>query len=514
MANSMECGKVFFVGAGPGDPGLITVKGLRCLQQADVIVYDRLINPRLLENAKSGAELFCVGKEAGKHLLPQDEINNLLFEKAREGKTVVRLKGGDPFVFGRGGEETLFLMSRGITFEIVPGVTAGTAVPAYAGIPVSHRGIASSIAFITGHEDPMKEDAQIDWGTIPKAADTLVFFMSVKNIGEVVAKLIDEGRSADTPAAVIEWGTLPRQRTIKGALSEIGDLVERTGVRPPAILVVGNVVRLRDSLNWYENKPLFGKRVLVTRPREQASELSELIESLGGEAVLFPVIRTVEIENFTALDAGIEDIGSFDWVLFTSANGVRFFLKRISERGLDARIFGKAKLCAIGPATAKELQRHMLRADLIPTSYVADDVLRCLNEAGEIAGKRFLLPRAQEARRMLPEKLRQLGGEVRELAAYRTLLDETHSDEEIAELMRLGVDVATFTSPSCVRCLHVILGEKRFRELLGRSAIACIGPVTEETLRQFGLEPRLVASQYTTKGLVEAIVQYARVSFN
>jgi uroporphyrinogen III methyltransferase / synthase len=504
-------GKVFLVGAGPGDPGLITVAGLERIRAADVIVYDRLVSARLLEHARPDAELIYVGKapSAGQGPSPdgpgydQESINRVLIEQAREGRTVVRLKGGDPFVFGRGGEEAEALRATGIPFEVVPGVTSAVAVPSYAGIPVTHRGVASSFAVITGHESPEKDETAIDWAHLATATDTLVLLMGVKNLRDIVARLTDHGRSPQTPVAVIQWGTTPEQRTVAGTLADIVSRVEQADLRPPAITVVGEVVRLRETIAWFENRPLFGKRVLITRTRRQASNLARLLADEGAIPVELPSIEIERIEDREAVDAAIETLrtGGYAWAAFTSANAVELFFEHLAERGLDARAFSGARIAAIGPVTAGSLLVRGLRADAVPDEYVAEAVVEALR--GQIApGDRVLLPRAESARAELVRGLEAMGATVDEIPIYRSAVPSEASPEALAELRAGRIDVVTFTSSSTVRNLVAMLGEA---SVLQHPLIACIGPITAKTARDLGLRVDVQASEYTVEGLVAAL---------
>ncbi|MEE8419194.1 MAG: uroporphyrinogen-III C-methyltransferase, partial [Dehalococcoidales bacterium] len=368
----MKTGKVYLVGAGPGDPDLISVKGVNCLKRADTVIYDRLLDERLLEMAPPGAERIYVGKAAGEHTLPQDKINRLLVDKGKEGKTVVRLKGGDPFVLGRGGEEGEALKQNGIPFEIVPGITSAVAVPAYAGIPVTHRGMSSSFAVITGHEEPGKETSSINWENLATGVDTLVFLMGLKNLPEIAARLTEFGRPADTPVAVIKDGTRPGQVTVTGRLDNITDIVREARLTSPAIIVVGEVVGLREKLGWFDNRPLSGKRVLVTRARRQASALSKLLAEKGARPVELPAIDILPLQNTSELDGAILDLSNYDWIIFTSVNGVSAFWERLRELKLDSRALSGLKTGAIGPATAEALEAVGIIADFIPQTYTGE----------------------------------------------------------------------------------------------------------------------------------------------
>jgi uroporphyrinogen III methyltransferase/synthase len=506
----MTAGRVYLVGAGPGDPGLITIAGLERIRSADVIVYDRLASARLLDHARADAELIYVGKVPGAeggH--DQDAINATLVEKAREGRTVVRLKGGDPFVFGRGGEEAEALRDAGISYEIVPGVTSAVAVPAYAGIPVTHRGVAASFAVITGHEEPGKPETAIDWTHLATAVDTLVFLMGVKNLPDIVAQLTSHGRSAETPVAVIQWGTTPEQRTVTGTLADIVVRVADAGLTPPAITVVGEVVRLRETIAWFENRPLFGLRVLITRTRRQASNLARLLADEGAIAVELPSIEIEPIADRESVDAAIERLraGGYAWAGFTSANAVELFFEQLAERGLDARAFAAARIFAIGPATAAALQSRALAADIVPAEYVAEAVVEAMTSHVR-AGDRVLLPRAESARAALVRGLEALGASVDEVPIYRATVPSEASPEVLADLRAGRIDVATFTASSTVRNLVAMLGDAGDLTGPNRPLIACIGPVTAETARELGLTVDVMASEYTVEGLVAALRDY------
>ncbi len=503
----MTLGKVWLVGAGPGDPGLITVAGLERLRQADVIVYDRLVSPRLLEHAREGAELIFMGKVAGEGIHDQSKINELLIERAREGKRVVRLKGGDPFVFGRGGEEAEALRAAAVPFEVVPGLTSATAVPAYAGIPVTHRGLASSFAVVTGHEDPGKGEPAIDWERLATAVDTLVLHMGTKTLPEVVDKLIAGGRPAETPVAVIRWGTTPEQRTVTGTLADIVQRVREAKLEPPAITVVGEVVRLRENLAWFEERPLFGKRVLITRTRRQASTLARLLAEEGAVPIELPAIEIEPAADPAAVEAALDGlhVGVYSWIVFTSANAVELFFGLVGERGLDARAFAGAKAAAIGPATAEALAGRGIVADAVPEEYIAEGVVEALRPHLR-PGDRVLLPRAEGARPELVEGLRALGGEVDEVILYRAAVPREAPAEALSLLRDGGVDVVTFTSSSTVRNLSALLDGDV--ECLRRPLVACIGPITAETARELGLRLDVVASEHTVPGLVAALREY------
>ncbi|MDI3280873.1 MAG: uroporphyrinogen-III C-methyltransferase [Bacillota bacterium] len=507
-------GKVFLVGAGPGDPGLLTLRGRQCLERADVVVYDRLANERLLSYARSDAELIYVGKAANRHALPQEEINLLLVQKASEDKVVVRLKGGDPYIFGRGGEEAEVLRRHGIPFEEVPGVTSAVAAPAYAGIPLTHRGYASSLAIVTGHEDPTKGESSLRWEKLATATDTLVFLMGMENLEQIAEKLLAYGRPASAPVALVRWGTTADQEVLVGELGTIARRAAEQNFTSPAIIVVGEVVRLRSLLNWFEEKPLFGRRILVTRSRAQASALSDLLAELGAEPVEFPAIEIAPPESYAPLDEAIERLSSYHWVIFTSSNGVDAFLQRLLEKGRDARALGGRKLAAIGPGTAAALRRWGLQADYAPAEEFRAEGILAGFPAAEVAGRRFLLPRAAEARDVLPRRLAEQGARVDEVTAYRTVPARSgHQREAVRQLLEEGkIAAVTFTSSSTVRNFLQLLGEGggggEWRRLLAGVVVACIGPITAETARQAGLTVHVEAEEYTIPGLVRALVRY------
>lgn len=506
----MPKGKVYLVGAGPGDPKLITVRGLEAIRKADVVVYDRLANPSLLKHLKPGAEKVYVGKLPDRHTLKQEVISQLLVDYALEGKIVARLKGGDPSVFGRVGEEAELLADNGIEFDIVPGITSAIAVPAYAGIPVTHRDFTSSLAVVTGHECPKKE-SNIDWGKLSTATGTLIFLMGVSNIASIRDVLIANGKPADTPVAVIRWGTRPEQRTLVGTLETIVERVEESKFKSPAVIIVGRVVTLRDKLSWFERKPLFGRRVLITRSRQQASELAEQIDALGGETYEYPVIRfqpPTRPEAVQALDEALGRLSVYDWVILTSPNGVEFFFHHLKERKLDIRALHGARIAAVGPGTADALLDRGLIADVLPGKYQAEDLLEVLERQVQ-PGQRVLIPRADIARDVLPAGLRKLGVEVTEIDAYETVPTDEDADELIRMLQEGELQAATFTSSSTVTGFMSILRRSGVEEpasLLTDVQIVCIGPVTAETAEREGLRNVLVAKEATIPSLVEALI--------
>ncbi|HEX2188347.1 MAG TPA: uroporphyrinogen-III C-methyltransferase [Longimicrobiaceae bacterium] len=497
---TQSVGKVFLVGAGPGDPGLLTIRAAELLARADVVVYDALVGPQVLDRCPADAERVYVGKRGGEHSRTQEEINALLVELGRRHDSVVRLKGGDPFVFGRGGEEALALVEAGIPFEVVPGVTAGVAAAAYAGIPVTHRGITSSVAFVTGHEDPVKEDSDLDWEHLGRGVGTVVFYMGVGKMAANFERLVAAGRSPDTPAAAVEWGTYPRQRVVEGSLRTLPARVGEAGIGAPAIVVVGEVVGLRRHLGWFESRPLFGKRVVVTRARAQASDFAGALEGLGAEVVQFPTIRIVDPPDPEPLRRAASEADRFDWIVFTSVNGVARFWAALREAGRDTRSLAGVSLCAIGPATAAAIEMEGAHPDLVPERYVAESVVEGLERETELRGARVLLARAEEARPVLPDSLRERGAEVVEVAAYRTVPDGAEAEGLRARLRAGEIDLVTFTAGSTVRNYVDVLGPE-----VGRAEVASIGPITSATARELGLPVHVEAVEYTIPGLVRAI---------
>jgi len=496
--------KVFLVGAGPGDPGLITVKGQKLLREADVILYDYLAAPGLLQFAGSEAELVYVGKQAGQHTLPQQEISQILIDKAKQGKVVVRLKGGDPFVFGRGGEEALACSQNGVEFEVVPGVTAAVAAGAYAGIPVTHRDYASEFALITGHENAERiDESYIDWPALGKWQGTLAFYMGVKNLPLICMKLQEHGMKAETPAAVIHRGTTARQRTVVGTIANIAELAASQQFTPPAIIVIGEVVSLREQLNWFEQRPLFGKRIVVTRSRAQASELVDRLFQLGADVLEFPTICIKPPLDIQPLREAIKQISHYDWIIFTSVNGVESFFQELNSQGHDARRLSSAKVIAIGPATADRLRTFGIIADLVPPQFVSESIVASLSEVDDIKGKRILLPRADIARADLAEALAKRGAAVDNIAVYQTVIEEGPKDEIIRALEQDNIDWITFTSSSTVRNFFSRVDVKT---LSGKKLrLASIGPITSSTIRQAGPNVDAEAEVFTITGLVDAI---------
>jgi uroporphyrinogen III methyltransferase/synthase len=500
-------GKVFLVGAGPGDPGLITVKGLECIQQADVIIYDFLASEVLLKHASEHSEIIYVGKKGSDHTFSQDTINALIVEKAENGSTVIRLKGGDPFIFGRGGEEAEVLIRAGIPFEIVPGVTSAIAAPAYAGIPLTHRKFASSVAFVTGHEDPTKNKSNIDWASLAKGIGTIVFLMGVKNLTQITERLMSHGMRPDTPAALVRWGTTAKQVTITATLDTIVALKNAANLKPPAVLIVGHVVGLREKIKWFEDRPLMGRSIVVTRSREQAGELVKRLSGLGAECLECPTIKVVPTDDMKPLDKALDNLTSYDWLMFTSVNGVDFFFNRLFEKGKDVRDLNHIRTAVIGPATAKKLLDYGFNSDIVPESYRAESVVKAFAKE-DIAGKKILLPRAKQARPVLPVELVKMGAVVDDVEVYVTKAVKDKAGVILKRLEEHTIDMITFTSSSTVKNFRALLPSEGLDHLMQGITIASIGPVTSETARNLGFDVHIVAEEYTIQKLCDAIVEY------
>ena len=493
----MKTGMVYLAGAGPGDPGLITLSAVEALEAADCVIYDFLANPAVLDGL--ACEKIYVGKQGSDHTLPQEEINALMIKKAKEGKTVVRLKGGDPFIFGRGGEEAEELARAGVPFRVIPGVSSFYAAPAYAGIPMTHRDFASAFEVITGHrraDAPDEEEMHVPPYDPQK---TYAFLMGMKNLGDIAQKLITEKNfPADTPAAVITWGTTPRQRTATGALGDIARRAKESGLAPPAIILVGRVVTLRSALRWFDALPLFGKKIVVTRTREQASKLSKKLAALGAEVIELPTIEIRPRADQGDLIRAIGEIGTFDWIIFTSQNAVKVFFRELARAGKDGRALHGNKIAAIGPATAGELGKYFLVPDLVPPEFVAEAMIAELAKFG-VTGRRVLIPCAAEARDALRDGLAELGAEVRRVPVYDTVVPERLDDG--AREAAGGADIVTFTSSSTARNFFAL-------GIQTGALFASIGPVTSATVRESGKEVGIEAREYTIDGLVEAISEH------
>jgi uroporphyrinogen III methyltransferase/synthase len=496
-------GKCFLVGAGPGDLGLLTLRAKECIERAEVIVYDYLCNPEMLRWAPETAELIFAGKKAGAHTMTQDEINALLVEKTREGKNVVRLKGGDPFLFGRGGEEAQALAAAGLSFVIVPGVSSAIAGPAYAGIPVTHRGKNSHVTFFTGHEDPEKSESAIDFSALAKLGGTQVMLMGVERIGAITREMMANGMRKDLPVALIRWGTTGRQETLVGTLENIAERVRAAEFTAPAIAVFGDVVTLREELNWFEGRPLSGKRIVVTRTRVQAGVLTEQLRGLGADVIELPTIRIEPPTDLRAFAELVQDSHAYDWIVFTSVNGVNAFFDLFYKLYDDAREIGAARIAAIGPATAQRIKDFHMHVDLQPEEFVAESLAREFKKHGGVENLRILIARAEKARDLLPKELSALGAIVDEGFAYRTVPETRDDIGARRRLLEEGADLITFTSSSTVENF-LALG----LPWPARMEVASIGPITSKTARDHGLAVAVEARRHDIPGLVEAIRKF------
>jgi uroporphyrinogen III methyltransferase / synthase len=500
-------GKVFLVGAGPGDTGLITVRGKQLIDSADAVVYDALANSALLPpgaRETGRPELYYVGKRAGAAIgsVTQEEINDLLIKLAREGKRIVRLKGGDPFVFGRGSEEAQALNDASVSFEVVPGVTAGIAAPAYAGIPVTHRGLATSVTFVTGHEDPAKPSTQTNWSALAKTGGTIVLYMGVKSLASISDALIENGMAGEIPAAAIQWGTHPRQRTVVATLETIAAKAEEQNITAPVITVIGWSVVLRDELNWFEQRPLFGKRVVVTRATQQAPALSDQLRELGADVIEMPATQIARLD-LAPLRAAIDGIGDYQWMIFTSQNAVAIFWEQLLGRGRDARALAGLRIAAVGPATAGALLERGIAVDVVPQRFVAESLLEMLRARSDVAGSKVLYVTAEGAREILPAGLREIGANVSVIEAYRSIPDGEGAERLVRAIEAGTVDLATFTSASAVRGYVDAVGE----DLALKVPAASIGSQTSDALRESGIEVKAEARESTIDGLVSAVMR-------
>jgi len=508
-----KLGKVYLIGAGPGDPGLITLKGASCLAKAEVIIYDRLVNPKLLLLNQKNAETVYVGKRTAAHTVAQEEINELLAEKALAGKTVARLKGGDAFIFGRGGEEALYLAERHIPFEVIPGVTSAYAVPAYAGIPVTHRGLASDVAFVTGHEY-REEGSLINWEKLAQGVGTLVFLMGVKQLPLIATNLIKHGRAADSPVAVITWGTTSKQNCVVGSLADIVAKTEAVKLKPPAVIVVGEVVKLRDKLKWFELKPLFGKKVLITRAKNQASELADMLTEAGAEVLELPTIEIKPLaeEEYAVLDKAVKNLaqqnGYYHWVIFTSVNTVYYWQQRLNQLGFDWRLLNGTAVAAVGEATKAALKKQGILVELMPANFRAEGLIAEFKRLG-VKNKRLLLPRALEGREILPKELENLGAEVTVAPAYKTVFPSEAPAYITDQILAGEISVTVFTSGSTIKGLAKLLKDKgELQQLLASSQVAVIGPVTAKAAAKFGLNVSISPKKATTQDLAAAIINH------
>ncbi len=513
----MTKSKVYLVGAGPGDPGLITENGIRALKEADVVIYDFLANAELLAHAPKRAECLYVGKKGLTRHISQESITRLIIKHAKAGKTVVRLKGGDPFIFGRGGEEALALVEKSIPFEIIPGVTSAIAVPAYAGIPLTHRDFSSSVTFLTGHESEKKGKNAVNWKGLAKSDNTLVILMGWKNLKITAKKLIAGGRDKDTPVALVRWGTTTRQRCVTGTLKEIVRLAKDSDIKPPMITVVGDIVRLREKLNWFEARPLFGRSVLVTRTREQASTLTKQLETLGAETTAVAMIKTTPISDKKDIDRAIGRLPKYDWAIFTSANSVKYFFERLYKLGLDVRALHKIKIAAIGTATEAAIREYRLNVDLVAKDSTAEGLIQALGKR-QINGKRFFMPRALKAREVIPTEIKALGGKIDVVAVYKTTRPRNATTDIRRILKDSEVNTITFTSSSTVtNFLKAFKNKGEVSRLLKDVTIACIGPITKKTAEDGGLKVDVMPAKskdYTTAALTEALTEHFKVTPN
>ncbi|HCN30243.1 MAG TPA: uroporphyrinogen-III C-methyltransferase [Verrucomicrobiales bacterium] len=504
MSTPVKKGICYLVGAGPGDPGLLTLKGKECIEAADVLVYDYLCNPELLRHGKPGAERVYVGKKANAHTLTQDQINDLIVKLTREGKTVTRLKGGDPVLFGRGAEEAAELAAAGVRFEIVPGITSAIAAPAYAGIPVTHRDHASQLTIFTGHEDPTKAETSLDYAKLAAADGTKVFLMGVERMEEITGEFLKHGASPATPMALVRWGTHGRQRTLVATLGTMAARVKETGFKAPAVAVLGDVVTEREKLNWFENRPLFGKRIVVTRTRQQAGALSRKLRELGADVIELPTIRIEEPRNRMAFGELVQDCHTYDWIVFTSPNGVDAFFAMFDKLYNDARSIGGARIACIGPGTAEKVRARHLAVDLMPEKdFVAEGLVKAFKDHQNMEHVTVLWVKAEETREVIANELTALGAIVDEAVAYRTVQERDDNLEALARLKEEGADMITFTSASTVDSfmdLGVPLPEG--------VKIASIGPVTSSAARRRGLKVDMEAKTHSIPGLVEAVEKY------
>ncbi len=501
----MPKGKVTLLGAGPGDPGLMTCKGLRVLREADLVLFDALAPVELLNEVKPGCELIDVGKRSGHHSQKQKQITQLMIRAARAGKQVVRLKGGDPFIFGRGGEEAEGLARARLLFDVIPGVSSAIAVPAYAGIPLTHRDYNSTVLFLTGHGE--KEGAPaVDWEQLA-SLETLVILMGVRRLAQSVRALLRAGKDSQTPAAVIQWGTIPAQQTVVGSLKTIARQAQKADIKPPAVIVIGPLVKLRRSLNWFETKPLFAKRILITRAREQASELAERFRAEGGIPIEVPTIEIQPPRSYRSLDRAIANLKTFDWLVLTSANGSRAFFERLHHNKRDARALAGIKIATVGPGTAQPLQDYGITPDFVAKTHRAEGLLTRLTQ-NRVEGKRILIVRAEKAREILPETLRKRGAIVTVVSCYRSTIPRASGSELRRLIDREPPDLLTFASSSMVRNFFTLLGKDRVRQQKVRKIpVACIGPVTCQTARKLGFKKILTPRQATMPALVATAVK-------
>ena len=500
-------GKVYLVGAGPGDAGLLTLRGAELLRRADVVVYDSLVNRELLALAPEAAEIIFGGKRPRDRAIPQEELNQLLAEKAKAGKTVVRLKGGDPYIFGRGGEEAARLHRDGVPFEVVPGISSIIAAPSYAGIPLTHREHCSSFTVITGHEDPDKDESALDWERVAREPGTKVLLMGVERIGKIAAALEANGLPADTPAAMVRWGTMGRQQTITGTLGTLAAKVAKADFKAPAVTIIGTVSTLRDTLNWYENRPLFGQRVVVTRNRREAGKLSGQLRELGAEVLEIPTIKILPPTRNESLIEAITGIGSYDWIIFTSANGVEHFFDYFFKAFRDVRDLGSVRFAAVGPATAKKLREFHLNIDLMPETYTAAATAKAMLAAQNVENISVLLARAESANPELPRLLEDKGAIVDDIAFYKTEPETADRNGAADDFEENSADWITFASSSAVRNFDARFGLAKRCADNPKLKLASIGPETTKALKELGLKPTAKAKEHTIDGLAAALLK-------
>jgi uroporphyrinogen III methyltransferase/synthase len=501
---------VYMIGTGPGDPGLITVHGLECLRRADVVIYDHEVPAQVLKQARQGAELIDVGN-TGRQPMEQDAITFLLAEKARDGKLVARLKRGDPFVFDRGGEEALFLHAQGIPFEVVPGIPLGIGVPAYAGVPVTYPGGGDTITLVRGYEDDSRALPDVDWGSLAKLDGTVICYVGAQQLSRLFDELMANDWSADTHAVIVYNGTLTSQQTTAGTIEELAKHVHEHPRREPAIVVVGRVVAFRNHLRWFDARPLFGKRVLVTRPRDQAAEMVDRLTIMGAEAIEAPMIRIAPPEDLSALRRAVDNADTFDWIVFSSANAVEAFMSALLVGARDVRSLKGPRLCCVGTGTAERLARYGVKADLIPDEFRGEVIVFAMTGTGTLDGSRVLVPRADIGRDVVVDGLRNVGALVTDVVAYRTILEDAQQDDGpdvYRMLLDDAIDVVTFTSPSAVRNFASIYGKEQTIDLLSRTIVAAIGPVTTEAATQLGLTVAVQPSVSTIAALVDAIAAH------
>lgn len=498
-------GMVYLVGAGPGDIGLSTLRAVELLKRADVVVFDALINQELLRFAPKEAEFIYGGKRSKNHAIPQGELNSLLIAKAREGKTVVRLKGGDPYIFGRGGEEAEELHAAGVEFEVVPGVSSISAAANYAGIPLTHRDHCSSFTVVTGHEDPSKEEVCVDWERFAREPGTKVILMGVEKIRQISSELTKHGVSPSTPVAMIRWGTTGRQSSIQGTLQTIPDVVQQTGFKPPAITIVGDVVKLREKLNWFEHRPFFGKKIVVTRTREQASELTSQLREKGADVLEIPTIKLVAPDDKTTLTDALLSLGEYDWLVFTSPNGAAHFFEYFFKAFEDIRALGNVRIAAVGPATASKIKELHLRVDAMPEEYLASKVAEAISAFESIENLRIALMRAEVANPELPRELEEMGAIVDEVPVYKTIPETDDLTGTATRLQEEGADYLTFTSSSTVENFNKRLDLRALKQAFPAMKLVSIGPETSKALRRLGFEPDIEAAKHSIAGMVRAL---------